>query len=328
LGVRPTVLIGLSLLAASSLAFGFAHHVGLLDAARFVQGVGGAASWAGGLTWLVGRAPAGRRGEMIGSVFGAALAGALLGPVLGATAREVGPKPVFTGVAVLALLLAAVVAREPAPAPVPAAERPSGREQLRALRDPRVAGGGSLILLVGLFFGVVDVLAPLRLDHLGAGGVAVGAVFLVTAGAEGILSPVYGRWFDRAGPRPIVRAGLVGGLVVSALLPWPANAALLGALVVLAGLSVGALWVPAMSMLSAGADSQGLEQGYAFAVVNAAWAASQMAGSAVGSRLAQATSDAVPYLIVSGLFAAALGLTLRRASALIRHQTAPQPPAP
>jgi MFS family permease len=259
---------------------------------------------------LIGRAPAERRGEMIGTVFGAALAGALLGPVLGAAAREAGPKPVFTGVAVLALLLAGVVARQAAPGP--AAERPSGREQLRALRDSRVAGGGSLILLVGLFFGVVDVLAPLRLDHLGAGGVAVGAVFLVAAGAEGILSPVYGLWFDRAGPLPIVRAGLTGGLVVAALLPWPGSAVAVGALVVLAGLAVGALWVPAMSMLSAGADAQGLEQGYAFAVVNAAWAASQMAGSAVGSRLAQATSDAVPYLIVSGLFAAALAQTVRR----------------
>jgi DHA2 family lincomycin resistance protein-like MFS transporter len=183
-----------------------------------------------------------------------------------------------------------------------------------------VAGGGALILLVGLFFGVVDVLAPLRLDRLGAGAVAVGAVFLVTAGAEGVLSPVYGRWFDRTGPLPIVRAGLAGGVVVAAALPWPGSAAAVGALVVLAGLAVGALWVPAMAALSAGADIQGLEQGYAFAVVNAAWAASQMAGSALGSRLAQATADAVPYLIVSGLFAVALGLTLRRTRAPVPQQ--------
>jgi MFS family permease len=309
-GVRPAVLIGLGLLAASSLVFGFANHAALLDAARFVQGLGGAASWAGGLSWLVGRAPAERRGEMIGNAFGAALGGALFGPVLGAAARGIGPKPVFTAVAALAVLLAAAVVREPAPRA--AGEQPTAREQVRALRDPRVAGGGALILLVGLLFGVIDVLAPLRLDHLGASGAVVGGVFLVTAGAEALLSPVYGRWSDRVGPMPLVRGGLIGGVAVAALLPWPDSAGVLAVLVILAGPAVGALWVPAMSAISAGAEAQRLEQGYAFAVVNAAWAVSQMIGSAAGSRLAQATADAVPYLIVSALFGAALAATLRR----------------
>src|SRR5947209_6013154 len=65
-GVRSTVLLGLALMAGASLVFGFGRSAWVLDVARFAQGVGGAASWAGGLAWLVGAGPAARRGEMIG----------------------------------------------------------------------------------------------------------------------------------------------------------------------------------------------------------------------------------------------------------------------
>src|SRR3954467_15309534 len=51
-GVRPTVLLGLALMVIASVAFAFADNVVMLDLARFVQGVGGAASWAGAMGWL------------------------------------------------------------------------------------------------------------------------------------------------------------------------------------------------------------------------------------------------------------------------------------
>ena len=72
-GVRPTVLLGLGVMAASSVAFAFADSIEVLDAARFVQGLGGACSWAGALGWLIGAAPRERRGELIGSAMGLSL---------------------------------------------------------------------------------------------------------------------------------------------------------------------------------------------------------------------------------------------------------------
>src|SRR5215213_81011 len=87
IGVRRTVLGGLGLMTVSCLVFGFADNASLLEGARFVQGVGSAASWAGALAWLVAAAPPERRGEVIGTAFGAALGGQLLGPVLGSLAR-------------------------------------------------------------------------------------------------------------------------------------------------------------------------------------------------------------------------------------------------
>jgi MFS family permease len=79
-GVKPTVLLGLALMVVSSIGFAFANSVVMLDIARFVQGLGGAASWAGAMAWLAAAAPRDQRGQMIGSAMGAAIAGALLGP--------------------------------------------------------------------------------------------------------------------------------------------------------------------------------------------------------------------------------------------------------
>src|SRR5256885_14942606 len=75
LGVKPTVLIGLSLLALTTVAFGLADSVWTLDLARFLQGISSAFSWTGALTWLVAAALAGRRRPVVRAAFRAAVPG-------------------------------------------------------------------------------------------------------------------------------------------------------------------------------------------------------------------------------------------------------------
>src|SRR5437899_12869878 len=65
LGVKPTVLIGLTLLAATTVAFGLSSSACALDTARFVQGVSCGFSWTGGLAGLFASAPSGRRGPLV-----------------------------------------------------------------------------------------------------------------------------------------------------------------------------------------------------------------------------------------------------------------------
>src|SRR5687767_4547337 len=67
LGVRPTVLAGLAGMAATTLTFGLADNIVLLDVARFLQGVSSSFSWTAALAWLVAAAPPDRRGETIGA---------------------------------------------------------------------------------------------------------------------------------------------------------------------------------------------------------------------------------------------------------------------
>jgi predicted MFS family arabinose efflux permease len=88
---------------------------------------------------------------------------------------------------------------------------------------------------------------------------------------------------------------------MSALLPWPDSRWVLAIFVVLAGMSYGAFWTPAMSHLTDLAEHRGLDYAYGFALVNIAWAPGQAFGAAFGGALAKATSDAVPYLLLSAV---------------------------
>ena len=308
LGVKPTVLIGLAGLAASSLAFAFAPGVEVLIAARFVQGFTSAASWAGALAWLVGASPRERRGELIGTALGAAIVGGLLGPVLGGIADVTTPEAAFSGVAVLAALLALWAWRT-------AAARPEALSRMsdvpRALRDDRVALGMWLIAMPGLMFGAFGVLISLRLDALGAAATGVAAVFLVSAGLEAAVSPFVGRLSDRHGRIAPVLVALTGSAVLLLLLPVPDDLAVLVALALITAPVIGILWAPASALLSDGAEGVGLDQGYAFALLNLGWAIGQTAGSAGGGALADATSDAVPFALLSLTCLATLAVLLR-----------------
>ena len=302
-GVKPTLLLGLSMLGVTSLAFAFADQIVMLDAARFVQGVGGACMWASGMAWLVSAAPPERRGELIGAALSAAIVGVLLGPVLGGAATVISQEVVFSGVALLAAGLAAWALSMPG---VPPEESPGLRALLRALGRPSVLAGFWLFTLPALVAGVIEVLAPLRLDDLGSSGVAIGAVFLVTAAVEAVISPIAGRASDTRGRLAPIRAGLVGAAIMVALLPLPGSAVLLGLTLMLTFAALGGFWAPAMALLSDAAEEVGLDQALAFSISNLSWAIGHVVGAGAGGALAEATSDAVPYSLMAVTCAATL----------------------
>jgi MFS family permease len=319
-GVKPTLLCGLAMLGVSSVVFGFANHVVLLDAARFVQGVGGAFMWASGMAWLVSAAPPERRGELIGSALAAAIVGVLFGPVLGGAATLVGPEVVFSGVGLAAAGLAAWAWRTPGVPPQPSPGLPA---MLAAMRRRPLLAGFWLFTLPALFAGVIEVLVPLRLDDLGASGAAIGAIFLLTAAVEAVVSPVAGRVSDRRGRLVPIRVGLAGAVVMAVLLPLPGTAVLLGVTVLFAFVALGGFWAPAMAMLSDASEREGLDQALAFSISNLAWAAGHLIGSGAGAALADATTDAVPY----GLLGLVCAVTLAGVIGLARSAPARSPAA-
>lgn len=298
LGVRATIITGLGLMVVASLAFAFAASVAVLDAARFVQGVGGAASWAAGMAWLIDRAPDNRRAEVIGGTLAAAIGGALFGPVLGTAATQTSPKLVFSVVASLGVGLLLWTLTEAAPAP--SKETRLGAF-IPALRDRRVLMGMWLTMLAALLYGTLAVLAPLRLSHLGASNVTVGAAFLSGAAVAGLSSPLVGRLSDRRGWRAPVLAGVCASTVWIVLLALPRTVAPLFGLVVVADGLFGVSYPPAGAMISDGAQSVGLEQAYGFGLFNLAWAGGQVIGSAGSAGIAQATADVVPYSLLAVL---------------------------
>jgi MFS family permease len=298
IGPRRTVIGGLLLLGFSSVVFGFGESIGLLDAARFAQGVSGALIWSGALTWLITTAPPERRGSVIGTALGTAVAGALIGPILGATAAEVGTEVVFGGVLGVALVLAGLASRLPEVGPP---ERQALREVAARMLSRPILTATIFVAVPSLMFGAVEVLVPLRIDELGGGHAAIAGGFIVGAALEATLAPLAGRLSDRVGRRVpfvvgtgICACAMVGIATAQALGP------ILGALI-LGSLGAGICFAPALTTLSETADSSGLHQGFAAGLSNMAWAAGQAVGALAGGGVASAIGLAVPSIAVAVL---------------------------
>jgi MFS family permease len=310
-GARPTAVTGLVVIAVTTFVFATADSIWLLDASRFLQGVGSALAWTAGLTWLVTETPSDRRGQTIGTAMAAAIVGALFGPVLGGAAAIVGEPVAFGAAGLAAVGLAAWALLTHGPAPT---EPQPLRLLGTALRAPRIALGIWFVALPALLFGTLSVLAPLRLEVLGFTAVAIGALWLGTAGLEAVANPWVGRISDRVGRLQPMRISVLASAIVAALLPWPNEAYVLAALVVAAGLSFGSFWTPAMSLLADEAEHRGLDYAYAFALINLAWAPGQTLGAAGAGALAHVTSDAVPYLLLAATCLLTFGLLWRSRS--------------
>jgi MFS family permease len=301
-GPRRAVLGGLVLMAVASIAFGFADSAATLGLARFAQGIGSALSWTGGLAWLVAGTPRERRGEMIGTAMGAAIFGALLGPAVGAVAEALGPRPVFSAIAVISVVLIVWALRTPA---TPADRQPA-RAYLDALREPVVLGALWLIVMPAVLFGIISVLVPLELGAAGWSAAAIAAAFVGAAAIETLVAPFWGRLSDRRGRLLPLRVALAGGVVVTSALALVGRPGVVVALLVATAVTFGAFWAPAMALLADGAERMGLAQGLAFGLLNASWGAGNSVGPSLGGALADAGGDVLPY----GLMALACALTL------------------
>lgn len=321
-GVKPTLLTGLSLLAVTSVVFGLAENVVVLDVSRFFQGVGGACSWAASLAWLVGAAPRDRRGQLIGGAIGAAIVGLFFGPVIGGAATELGTEPVFGAAAAFAAALGVWALLTPAARSGPEAGLRGLAGAIRTHSDLRT--GFLLFTMPALFSGVLEVLVPLRLDVLGASGVAVGAAFLIAAAVEATVSPIAGRASDRRGRLAPMRVGLIVAAAGGLLLAVPENAVLLAVLLCGTVAALGTFWAPAMALLTDAAEGAGVGHAMAIAIANLAWALGHVIGGGVGSGLADLTTDAVPYALLSALCLLALVTVAReRVSGPARSAPAP-----
>ena len=326
LGPRRAVLAGLLLLAAASFAFALSGSPLALGLSRFVQGFSSTTTWAGALAWLTVATPRDRRGQLIGTAFGFAVLGAILGPLFGSVADAVGIERAFAVTGVVALALAGWAA---ASADAERETQSPGALR-RAFGDRSFVGGLWLNTLPALLFGLLGVLAPLRLDEEGLGTVAIGVAFFSAGLLETVLNPLVGRFSDRRGRLLPTRLALGASVAVATALAFATDAAPVLVLVCLAAVAFGGFYTPGMALVSDRAEVAGLAQGLGFGIMNSAWAAGNLTGPSVGGVLADAFGDAVPYLGAAALCLATLAATmrvrpLRRAAAAEGSAAAPTP---
>ncbi|HEU4462303.1 MAG TPA: MFS transporter [Solirubrobacterales bacterium] len=320
IGPRRTVIYGLLTLGVSSVVFGFAEEIFLLDASRFVQGVAGALIWSGALTWLITAAPEDRRGSIIGTALGTAVAGALLGPALGAVAGSIGTEVVFSSVMVITAVLAFAAARLPE---THTSEVQSLSEVFTALRSRPVVEAAIFVAVPSVMFGAIEVLVPLRIDDLGGGHGLIAGGFIAGAALEATLAPVAGRLSDRVGRRTPYVAGLaVCALAMVAIAVVATLGEVMGALI-LTSLGAGLCFAPALTLISDVAEASNLHQGYAAGLSNMAWASGQVIGGIGGGVVASFTGNAAPSLAIALL----LAVTVIYAFQAMEPKDEPQPAA-
>ena len=198
-GPRRSVIGGLLLLGLSSLVFGFARDIALLDAARFVQGVAGALIWSGALTWLITTAPDEQRGSVIGTALGTR---GRRRPARPGARRDRGRSRHRTRLRLGARRHPRARLRR-----LPPARGPGARGRRACARSPRRSSAArcstatAFVAVPSLMFGAIEVLVPLRIAALGGGHVVIAAGFIAGAALEAGLAPIAGRYSDRVGRR-------------------------------------------------------------------------------------------------------------------------------
>jgi MFS family permease len=306
LGLRPTLLLGLSLTAVTSVLFGLADKFSVLALTRFGAGLGSACSWTAAVGWLAREAPPERRGELIGFAISAAVAGSFLGPALGAAAAWFGTGPAFGTIAAACVVLGARVTMRPEPGVEP--------------RNVTMLGALGLILLAPLLFAVLGVLVPLSLGAQGWDAARLGALYAAAAALEAIVHPLLGRWADRQGALAPISAGLVGSMFVLAALAGMGSPWLVAGLVVAAAITFGATLVPGMALLTRAADAAGLDGVLAIALANLAWALGHAVGAPLCGWLADRAGDTATYLVFAAL---CLGVLAALRGPRLAHATRP-----
>jgi MFS family permease len=296
-GPKVAVVAGLLLLAAASFAFATADGAWALGIARLVQGFSSTVTWAGALAWLTMATPRERRGELIGTAFGAAVFGAILGPMFGAVADALSIRISFGIVGVVGLALAAWAASRPSAPP----EEASPGAVRRAFADRAFVGGLWLNTLPAFLFGTIVVLVPLQLDDGGFAPLAIGAVFLFAGLIETAVNPFLGRLSDRRGRLLPIRVALTGSLAVALAFAVARDPYVVALLAVLAAITFGGFYTPGMALVSDRTETVGLSQAIGFGIMNTAWALGNMSGPALAGAIAETVGDAVPYVLAAVL---------------------------
>ncbi len=299
-GVRAASYAGLALLVVATVGFGFGNKGLVLDGARFVQGLGGAIAWAGALAWLTSTTSEMRRGAVIGGAVGAALVGTVFGPLVGALAANAGRPLVFSGLAVVLLVLALA-----APGGAPASDRARGsvRALLRLLRDRQAMTGNGVLFVIGIAGGTALTLTPLLVARLGGSAVTIAWMvsigYLLAAAFNVILGPLT----DRVGRLIPTVCLLAFAAVLLPLLPLYVSLAALVVTYVVVGTTFSSLWTPTAAMVADAAEPGTSGHAIAVAAMNAAWAAGGAFGPVVTASIAENSGFVAPFAASGGLTA-------------------------
>lgn len=307
------VTVAMFVLALASVLMAFAASVTMLVFARALQGFASAAAWVASQP-LIARGTGGASeldSREMSVVTVAAGLGVIAGPLLGGVGEMATPFLINAGLAfvwgVAALFL---LTRE---GTAGAGEKPPFRDLLRRK--------GIVIACIAIFcscacFGILELLLPLRLDRLGYAKLAIGLFFGVFSVVYVAAQPLISRWIDARGGYEPIYVGSLGLAVMMVLIVYGAGITTLSAMLGLAGVFSGTLFLASMYVVGQ-ASAEG-QRGSAYALWNLAFSLGYLVGPTVGGHLSSAFDLPTAFHVFAGvLFAGTVGIYLatRRGSA-------------
>lgn len=309
-GRRRLLSAGLALVAVGSAMVAATDSLGLLVAARAVQGTGSAASWIAALALVSDSAPGGKRGQALGAALAATGIGSIVGPALGGVTADLlsfeAPFLIACGVAIGLLVIALIVL--PAEQPRPRSTTPALATIVRACRSGPGAWAAAMIVITSFVLGLIEVVAPLDLDQrLGLSSSVIGLLFAASIAVDAVFAPIGGRWGDRRGRAWPAVAGLAGtalSALVLAVAPG-VGGTVLGLAFYGAGFSLAIS--AAVPWLDEAFDAT--ERGLAYGVQNLLYAGGYAVGPLVGGALFGLSGADLAYAVCAIVVAAgAVGL--------------------
>lgn len=245
-GERPVYLVGLLIVAASTVATAFADSYLHLLVFRGLGGIGSTMFTVSAMGLVVRLAPPTRRGAASSAYASAFLIGNITGPLLGGLLAGYGMRVPFLVYGVALVVAAAIVALLlPARALAPKPDAPA----LVPLTFREALGDGAYrAALVSSFangwanFGVRVALVPLLAGGaLGASAVETGVALTIFAIGNGVGIALAGRVIDRSGRKRPLLAGLVVAALATAFAGWSGSVAVLVVLSLVSGVGAGLL---------------------------------------------------------------------------------------
>ena len=312
IGPRLVTGIGTLSMAVATAGLALATSFPELMVARVFQGAADAAVWGAGLAWVAARAPVERRGEAVGYAQVAATIGVITGPFIGGVVTTTfGIRPTFLGMTGLFAILLVLIALEP-DARIEDHRRTGMIAALRAsLGESLITASVSMILVVALVGGALQLLVPLHLSSLGVDRSGIGLVYSVGAVLGAGVVIITARVGDRVGRVPLAAGACAALAVLTACFALPAGITVFVGLVIACSGAQSILYAVGYPLSTDGADRAQLGHGVVLGVVNLMWGIGAVVGPVAGSRLADWGSTRASYALLAVVCAATAVMFVR-----------------
>lgn len=302
---RLTLVLALMVFAVGHVVVALSTDFGVVLAARLLTAFATGAFWAIAAVVAVDVVDPGSRSGALGIVLGGGMLANVLGVPLGALAGQlIGWRGPFWGLAVLAAIAAAVVARA-VPADAPGRAIPSIRAELRAFRSLRLwLVLATCAMVTGGVLSVYSFIAPLLTERAGLPATAV-PLALAAFGVAALIGSVVGGRLGNTRPYATAIGCAIATVVFMILLALiselPTPVLIVFTLLGLTGLSANPILVGLAVRFGGAAPT--LASAMSTSIFNAGTAAgTAIAGATLGTPLGAQGP------VVVGVFAAALTL--------------------